>query len=418
MNKEQLQKQYYFNIVKILFFKGADKVQKSIVHKLVLLFIFIIFFCIGFYQTAVSERIIKGFVAISWAVIGLIAGFVTILAYGYQRETIKVYKAFVEIGWVNYAGEAPVMIRKEQLGKDVYTRTFYRNAFPLSDWIEKKELLEIALGDNIREIILTCLAGVKVMPRHVTWKEEYLSSVDCELALGINQLGEPIYINIAKTPHVLIAGVTGSGKTILLQSIANQIKKKGLTFKIVDWKGSGDYSLYNMLEKIVVNDEIELTCLLDNTIVAMQERFALFRDMNISNIEQYNSQITTDSDYLKRIVIIIDELSMLLDDTGLDKEAKKKTQHTLHQLVSIARLGRAAGIHLVCATQRPDVNSVPGSLKAQLDIRICGRMPDFASSMVVLDDASAALLPSIPGRFLLRDGSGKDKIFQAFYYGV
>ena len=118
----------------------------------------------------------------------------------------------------------------------------------------------------------------------------------------------------------------------------------------------------------------------------------------------------------KEIARILDETSMILDTTGRDKEGKAAISVITNKLLAIGRLGRALGIHLLVATQRPDVGSVPGSLKAQLDGRICGHTADAQSSIVILDDGSAANLPAIPGRFIIRNGSGTDDIVQAYYY--
>ena len=106
---------------------------------------------------------------------------------------------------------------------------------------------------------------------------------------------------------------------------------------------------------------------------------------------------------------------MILDTTGRDKDGKAVVASITNKLLAIGRLGRALGIHLLVATQRPDVGSVPGSLKAQLDGRICGHTADAQSSIVILD-GSAANLPAIPGRFIIRNGSGSDEIIQAYYY--
>ena len=110
------------------------------------------------------------------------------------------------------------------------------------------------------------------------------------------------------------------------------------------------------------------------------------------------------------------ETSMILDTTGRDKDGKAVVASITNKLLAIGRLGRALGIHLLVATQRPDVGSVPGSLKAQLDGRICGHTADAQSSIVIMDAVSAAKLPDIPGRFILSNGSGSDEIIQAYYY--
>ena len=114
-------------------------------------------------------------------------------------------------------------------------------------------------------------------------------------------------------------------------------------------------------------------------------------------------------------MLIVDEASLVFDTSSISDKAEKETvARILGALINLARVGRFAGIHIIVATQRPDTLSVPGALKANLDTRICARMPDVATSTVILDDGSATNLPSIKGRFLLRDGSGTDTIFQAY----
>ena len=90
---------------------------------------------------------------------------------------------------------------------------------------------------------------------------------------------------------------------------------------------------------------------------------------------------------------------MILDTTGRDKEGKAAISVITNKLLAIGRLGRALGIHLLVATQR-----------------ICGHTADAQSSIVILDDGSAANLPAIPGRFIIRNGSETDDIVQAYYY--
>ena len=115
---------------------------------------------------------------------------------------------------------------------------------------------------------------------------------------------------------------------------------------------------------------------------------------------------------LPHIVIIIDEASMVFDaSTKADKAAAAEV---LSLVNLIARGGRALGVHLIVATQRPDVASIPGSVKGNLDGRICGHMADNTSSIVVLDNADAAALPAIPGRFILKDVGYQNRVFQAF----
>lgn len=164
-------------------------------------------------------------------------------------------------------------------------------------------------------------------------------------------------------------------------------------------------------EQIEIDAALEQ--MLDSVVHELNHRRTEFSIAGCANLEEY---VQTTGEELHRIVVILDETSMILDTTGRDKDGKAVVASITNKLLAIGRLGRALGIHLLVATQRPDVGSVPGSLKAQLDGRICGHTADAQSSIVILDDGSAAKLPAIPGRFIIRNGSGSDEIIQAYYY--
>ncbi|MFR7616890.1 MAG: hypothetical protein ACLUZX_02830 [Subdoligranulum sp.] len=154
------------------------------------------------------------------------------------------------------------------------------------------------------------------------------------------------------------------------------------------------------------DDDAALEQMLDSVVHELNHRRTEFSIAGCANLEEY---VQTTGEELHRIVVILDETSMILDTTGRDKDGKAVVASITNKLLAIGRLGRALGIHLLVATQRPDVGSVPGSLKAQLDGRICGHTADAQSSIVILDDGSAAKLPAIPGRFIIRNGSGSDR---------
>jgi len=113
--------------------------------------------------------------------------------------------------------------------------------------------------------------------------------------------------------------------------------------------------------------------MLDGVVHELNHRRTEFSIAGCANLEEY---VQTTGEELHRIVVILDETSMILDTTGRDKDGKAVVASITNKLLAIGRLGRALGIHLLVATQRPDVGSVPGSLKAQLDGRICGHTAD------------------------------------------
>ena len=128
------------------------------------------------------------------------------------------------------------------------------------------------------------------------------------------------------------------------------------------------------------------------------------------DIDRYNK---TTGKGLERLIFACDEVAEVLDRTGADSERKKLLGQIENRLATIARLGRAFGIHLILATQRPDANIIPGQIKNNMDFRVCGRA-DSVLSQIILDNTSAA--EQIPkdarGRFITGDGT----VFQGYLF--
>ena len=128
-----------------------------------------------------------------------------------------------------------------------------------------------------------------------------------------------------------------------------------------------------------------------------------------SNIAEYNKKTGTD---ICRIIVACDEVAEVLDKTGLDKERKDLVSQIESKLSTIARLGRAFGIHLIFATQRPDADVLKGQIKNNIGYRICGRA-DKVLSQIILDNSEGAekILPNDQGMFLTNTGI----LFKAYY---
>lgn len=159
-------------------------------------------------------------------------------------------------------------------------------------------------------------------------------------------------------------------------------------------------------------DKHKLLYDLDDLINELEKRKKILSDTSYSNISELN-KIQCDSDKLKRIIFACDEVAELLDKTGLSKEDKELILQIENKIAIIARQGRAFGIHLILATQRPDANILPGQIRNNIDFRVCGRA-DTVLSQIILDNTKAA--DEIPkhtqGRFITHDG----KVFQGYMY--
>ena len=336
---------------------------------------------------------------------------------GYVPGALEMQHNFARIGFVNSAGEAPYLIGKEQNG-NVVTYTYRCTGFPVSLWVDKQLELESALnmliasvkeGDDRRTISLCC-----VPPEHAfdtaEWYNRYIHyNEDNLLLLGRGLTGD-IIINIDKTPHILIGGNTGSGKTILLQCLLWQAVQQADVVYVADFKGGVDFSrAWQQLSYIVTNEK-KLLALLNQLAETLEERKRLFNAVDAANITEYREKA---GDYMQRIVFACDEVAELLDRTGADKERKELLAQIEAHLALIARQGRAFGIHLILATQRPDATILPGQIKNNMNVRICGRADTTLSTIIIGDGRAAEQIPhDAQGRFLMEDGT----VFQAYYF--
>ena len=338
----------------------------------------------------------------------------------YTRMLWSYYDDFSRAGICNQAHEAPLLVKANRDG-NIQQLTFSLKGCPLEYWEDNRTTIESALnvtvlsitqGSNNQLFDLRVVAGCNLMGRLIPWADTYMDDSDTKIVLGINAAGIPVSIDFSQLPHWLLAAATGMGKTQLALLILYQLSQKGYDIYLADYKGV-DFGPEYRKTGHYADDDAALEQMLDSVVHELNHRRTEFSIAGCANLEEY---VQTTGEELHRIVVILDETSMILDTTGRDKDGKAVVASITNKLLAIGRLGRALGIHLLVATQRPDVGSVPGSLKAQLDGRICGHTADAQSSIVILDDGSAAKLPAIPGRFIIRNGSGSDEIIQAYYY--
>ena len=179
---------------------------------------------------------------------------------------------------------------------------------------------------------------------------------------------------------------------------------------VADFKGGVDYPHnWDGLCEMVFTEQ-ELIEVLDKLVCMLEQRKAAFRSTGCSNLDEYNSKLGC---CIPRCIFSCDEVAELLDRTGADSERKKLLSQIESMLSTIARQGRAFGIHLILATQRPDATIIPGQIRNNMDFRVCGRA-DSVLSQIILDNTSAA--EQIPkdarGRFITGDGT----VFQGYLF--
>ena len=207
-------------------------------------------------------------------------------------------------------------------------------------------------------------------------------------ALGKNVAGEEVVTDIAKMPHVLIAGSTGSGKSVcintLITSIIYKAKPSEVKLVMVDPKVV-ELSVYNGIPHLlipVVTDPKKAAGALAWAVQEMVNRYSLFASKNVRDIKGYNEAIENEggTGKLPQIVIIIDELADLMMVAPNDVE---------DAICRLAQMARAAGMHLVIATQRPSVDVITGIIKANIPSRIAFAVSSGVDSRTILDSVGA-----------------------------
>ena len=210
------------------------------------------------------------------------------------------------------------------------------------------------------------------------------------IILGKDIVGNPFITDLKKLPHLLIAGTTGSGKSVGLNSMILSLLYKNspdnLKLIMIDPKMI-EFSIYNDIPHLltpVITKPMEAINALANMVAEMERRYCLMADTRTKNIENYNEKSKTHSyEPFPYIVIIIDELADLMMTSGKEVEIS---------IARIAQKARACGIHLVVATQRPSVDVVTGLIKANLPSRISYKVGQKVDSKIILDSMGAESL--------------------------
>ena len=210
------------------------------------------------------------------------------------------------------------------------------------------------------------------------------------IALGKDIVGKPFITDLKKLPHLLIAGTTGSGKSVGINSMILSLLYKNspdqLRLLMIDPKML-EFSIYNEIPHLltpVITKPKQAIVALNNMVSEMERRYELMSQTKTKNIENYNEKITKEGgEHFPYIVVIIDELADLMMTSGKDVE---------HSIARLAQMARASGIHLVVATQRPSVDVVTGLIKANLPSRISYRVGQKVDSKIILDQQGAESL--------------------------
>lgn len=251
------------------------------------------------------------------------------------------------------------------------------------------------------------------------------SKYDLPVVFGKTISNETFVFDLAKMPHLLMAGATGQGKSVGLNAVITSLLYRKhpaqLKFVLVDPK-KVELTLYNKLERhflaklpdaddAIITDNQKVIHTLNSLCVEMDKRYELLKDAFVRNIKEYNTKFIARKlnpenghQYLPYIVVVVDEFADLIMTAGKEVE---------QPIARLAQLARAIGIHLIIATQRPSTNIITGSIKANFPARVAFRVTSGIDSRTILDAGGAEQLIG-RGDMLLSTGSDLLRLQCAF----
>lgn len=229
-------------------------------------------------------------------------------------------------------------------------------------------------------------AELVAIPRFVEFDEVFFQlpkSGKLVFGLGIGKNRRVYHTDLDALPHLLVAGATGYGKSVFLHNLVCTLALRPPLPKLlfIDLKGGVEFAVYRDLPGVeIVKSRPEALDLLEAVYREVERRLQIFEEAKVRDVAAYNSKR---EGKLQRWVVICDEVANLMLD-------RKTREHAERLLADIAARGRAPGVHLVIATQRPSVDVVTGLIKANFPARVAFNCADQASSRVILDRSDAA----------------------------
>lgn len=346
---------------------------------------------------------------------------VTVLTLGVIRKSeIAFYcKAFTDVGFKGRDGKTPYLISKCNLGNN-RTGYYFKSNISLGQWKKSMSALQTALDCTILSVkqgksqkivhVVSIPADIE-LGEMLPWDDKLMSEKSSVVILG-ESISGIVKFDFNNTPHWILAGSTGSGKSVLMRSIVYQSLVKGHKVYLMDFKRGVEFGkAYDDFCEVIM-DKKRAVAVLEELVKENRRRLDELRRCGVKNLDEYNA--ANKNAPLERIVVFIDETAIMLIPTK-ERGDKELTAQATDYLENIAILGRAAAINIVLGIQRPDANTVTGQIKSNVSGRVCGYFADPAPSLIVLNNTRANDIDSdAKGRFMFQDG--KETIeFQGYY---
>jgi S-DNA-T family DNA segregation ATPase FtsK/SpoIIIE len=288
----------------------------------------------------------------------------------------------------------------------------------LRDVLQRQECLDARCECSLRVweepgVLVTEVLRHRI-PDHLSYQEMYSAPRPpgrLLIGLGRGRRGA-LWVDLDSCPHLLVGGMTGGGKSVFLrQALTFLCREHGpedLQVALIDLKGGVELAHFSYLPHSIYPVADSLLSAAETLERVRQELDRRLREVQ----EAASLERSAAPPSWPRLLVVVDEVAELTcRDLGDDRAARAAQQAASGRLGEIARLGRSVGVHLVCCTQRPDAEAVPGQLKANLQGTVAFRVRAAVNSYILLDSDRAAMLPPHPGRAIWQEETMEE--FQA-----
>ena len=329
------------------------------------------------------------------------------------------------VGGANENGEVPELlsITQDPDNPRIKVQEYETCGLPPSDWRDRVDelqsalnltILEVENGQDNQHIKLTTAPPASTLPTKILWTPDCMMDLKpFVLALGVDCAGRQVTWDLHQG-HAVLAGMTGSGKSVALRCLLYQCITWGAVPVIVDLKGGVGFSRWAKKCRVITSIE-DLLPVLEELSTEMAHREKVLAERHYQDIDEYNAR--PKAHRFDHIVLAIDEAAELFDKTGAGKAHKAMIEQAEQYITSIARRGRASGLHLLLSTQRPDSNTLPPQIKANVSFSACGMANEVLSKIVLDSTAAADLIPrGKQGCFVVSQGADNYVVTQAYYF--
>lgn len=330
----------------------------------------------------------------------------------------KYQRALDHLGLKTPTGISPKVVRAVELENKQRRILVHAVGLDVAQFRDKKGALEASFNAIVQDVRVTpnnrqmveILISDRELPTLVRFDDRSEKLRKPYTFLVGEAMDGFVTADLCEIHHMLVAGATGGGKSVFFkQALVGILKSsKHIQLYLVDLKRGVEFKVFDALDNVfVAKDEPAALSVLQAVVAEMERRFRFLEEKGFT-------EISPERDGLDRIVVAIDEASELFIMERSSKEAKVLAQGARELTDKIAKLGRAAGIHLILATQKVVKETIDTRVQTNINAKMCFRVNTIASSMTVLNNKKAADLPKINGRGIWSVGSS-DLVVQVPY---